>query len=109
MSDSQDRSSAVGGVDFSTFKRPSALIPLAMSLAALSLVLGHTALFGAAREADEGTAAHLWQILMAGQIPVIAFFAIRWLPRAPRQALIVLALQCIAGLAAAAPVFFLKL
>jgi hypothetical protein len=46
---------------------------------------------------------------MAGQIPVIAFFAIRWLPRAPRQALIVLALQCIAGLAAAAPVFFLKL
>jgi hypothetical protein len=80
-----------------------------MSLAALSLVLGHMAFFGAAREADEGTAAHLWQLLMAGQIPVIAFFAIKWLPRAPRQAIFVLTLQAVAGLAAAAPVFFLNL
>jgi hypothetical protein len=109
MSDSQDRSFAVGGVDFSTFKPPSALIPLAMSLTALSLVLGHIAFFGVARESDEGTAAHLWQLMMAGQIPVIVFFAIRWLPRAPRQALLVLALQCVAGLAAAAPVFLLNL
>jgi hypothetical protein len=80
-----------------------------MSLAALSLILGHIAFFGAAREADEGTAAHLWQLLMAGQIPVIAFFAIKWLPRAPRQAIFVLTLQAVAGLAAAAPVFFLNL
>jgi hypothetical protein len=96
-------------LDFSTLKRPSALIPLAMSLAALSLVLGHVAMFGPAREADEGTAAHLWQLLMAGQLPVIAFFAIRWLPRTPRQALLILALQAVAGLAAAAPVFILQL
>lgn len=90
-------------------KRPSALIPVAMSLAALSLVLGHIMLFGGARQADEGTAAHLWQLLMAGQIPVIAFFAIKWLPRGPRQALLVLVVQAIAGLAAAAPVFLLQL
>ena len=96
-------------MNFSTLKRPSALIPLAMSLAALSLVLGHTALYGTAREPDEGTAAHLWQLLMAGQLPIIAFFAITWLPRAPRQALLVLALQVFAGLAAAAPVFLLRL
>ena len=96
-------------MNLSTLKRPSALIPLAMSLAALSLVLGHTAVYGTAREADEGTAAHLWQLLMAGQLPVIAFFAIRWLPRTPMQALLVLVFQAIAGLAAAAPVFFLKL
>ena len=63
-------------MNFSTLKRPSALIPLAMSFAALSLVLGHIAFVGVAREADEGTGAHLWQLLMAGQIPVIAFFAI---------------------------------
>ena len=94
---------------FSALKRPSAFVPLAMSFAALSLVLGHVAFFGVAREADEGTAAHLWQLLMAGQIPVIAFFAVMWLPRAPRQALLVLALQAVAGLAAAAPVFFLNL
>jgi hypothetical protein len=90
-------------------KQPSALIPLAMSVAALSLVLGHIAFFGVAREADEGAAAHLWQLLMAGQIPVIAFFAIKWLPQTPRLALVVMALQCVAGLAAAAPVFLLKL
>jgi hypothetical protein len=85
------------------------MVPLAMSFAALSLVVGHTIFFGVTREADEGTAAHLWQLLMAGQIPVIAFFAIKWLPRAPRQAIFVLTLQAVAGLAAAAPVFFLNL
>ena len=90
-------------------KRPSALIPLAMSLGALGLVLGHIAIFGTGRQADEGVAAHLWQFLMAGQIPVIAFFAIKWLPRAPGPALLVLALQAIAGLAAAFPVFLLNL
>lgn len=92
-----------------TLKRPSALIPLAMSLGALGLVLGHIAIFGTARQADEGAAAHLWQFLLAGQIPVIAFFAIKWLPRAPGPALLVLALQAIAGLAAAFPVFLLNL
>ena len=90
-------------------RRPSAYLPVAMSLAALALVIGHVALFGAAREADEGTAAHLWQLLMAGQMPIVAWFAIRWLPREPRQALPVLALQAAAALAALAPVFFLGL
>ena len=93
----------------SALRRPSAFVPLAMSFVALSLVVGHMVFFGTAREADEGTAAHLWQLLMAGQIPVIAFFAIRWLPRTPRQALFVLTLQVLAGLAAAAPVFLLNL
>jgi len=96
-------------VNYSTLKQPSAIIPMAMSLAALGVVIGHIAAVGVAREADEGTAAHLWQFLMAGQIPVIAFFAIRWLPRTPRQALLVLILQAVAGLAAAAPVFLLRL
>ena len=90
-------------------KRPSAFLPVTMSLAALGLVLVHVAMFGAAREADEGTAAHLWQILMAAQIPVMAFFAFKWLPQNPRPALLVLALQVAAALAALAPVFFLNL
>jgi cytochrome bd-type quinol oxidase subunit 2 len=94
---------------FSTLKRPSALIPLAMSFAALSLVVGHTAIYGVTHETDEGTAAHLWQVLMAAQIPVIAVFAITWLSRSPRQALMVLVLQAVAFLAAAAPVFLLRL
>jgi preprotein translocase subunit SecY len=65
-------------------------------------------IYGVARQADEGAAAHPWQVLMAGQIPVIAFFAIKWLPRTPGQALAVLALQAGAGLAAAAPIFLLN-
>ena len=96
-------------MNISTMEKPSAWIPLAMSLAALALVLGHVAMFGAVREADEGTAAHLWQLLMAGQLPVLLFFAIKWLPRAPRQTLYVLALQAGAALASMAPVFFLGL
>jgi hypothetical protein len=90
-------------------KLPSALFPIAMSLTALALVLGHVAFSGTAREADEGTTAHLWQLLMAGQLPVLAFFAIKWLPRSPKQTLCVLALQAGAALASLAPVFFLKL
>jgi len=90
-------------------KEPSAFLPVAMSFAALVVVLGHVAVFGVVREADEGTAAHIWQLLMAGQVPIVAFFAIKWLPQAPRQALQVLALQAGAGLAALAPVFLLNL
>ena len=89
-------------------KRPSALVPVAMSFAALAIVLVHIIMSGAARQADEGTAAHLWQLLMAAQIPIIAFFAIRWLPQSPRSALPVLALQAVAGLAALAPVYLLN-
>ena len=84
-----------------------ALIPIGMSLAGLALVLGHFAVFGAVHQADEGTAAHLFQILMAAQVPLVIFFAIKWLPRAPKQALIVLALQAAAGLLAFAAVYWL--
>lgn len=93
----------------SSLKHLSAWLPIAMSLAALSVLLVHVALFGAAREPDEGTAAHLWQLLMAAQLPIVAFFAIQWLPQAPWQALLVLALQASAALAALAPVFLLNL
>jgi hypothetical protein len=90
-----------------SLKQPSAFFPVAMSLAALAVVLGHVAVFSVVHEADEGTAAHLFQILMAGQVPVVAFFAIKWLLRAPRPTLRVLALQAGAALAAFAAVFFL--
>jgi hypothetical protein len=96
-------------------KHPSAFLPLAMSVAALA-VIGVAATYsifhyghGLVREPDEGTAAHLWQLLMAGQLPVLAFFAIKWLPRAPRPTLCVLVLQAGGVLAAMAPVYFLHL
>ncbi len=89
-------------------KKTSAFLPVAMSVAALAIVLVHIIMSGAAREADEGTAAHLWRLLMAAQIPIVAFFAIRWLPQSPRSALLVLALQVVAALAALAPVYLLN-
>ena len=89
-------------------KKPSAFLPVAMSLAALAIVLVHIIMSGTARQADEGTAAHLWQLLMAAQIPIVAFFAIRWLPQSPRSALAALTLQAVAALAALAPVYLLN-
>jgi len=95
---------------FSTImKHPSAFLPVAMSLAALLLVLVTVARFGVVHEADEGAAAHIWQLLMGLQVPIMLWFAVSWLPRAPKQALYVLALQAAAGLAALAPVFILGL
>ena len=90
-------------------KRPSASVPIAMSVAALLMVLASIAVSGVVRETDEGAVAHLWQILMGGQLPLLAFFLIKWLPRAPQAALSMLALQILAALAAMAPVYILGL
>jgi hypothetical protein len=86
-------------------KHPSAFLPVAMSLVALATVLLFIALHGTAPQADEGAAAHIWQVLMAAQVPIVLFFAIKWVPQTPRQALLILALQLGAALAAMAPVF----
>jgi len=94
-------------MNIAPIKQPAAVLPIAMSLAALATVLFHIARFGTAPQADEGTAAHIWQLLMAGQVPVVAFYAIKWLPPSPRTALTVLALQAGAALAALAPVYWL--
>lgn len=90
-------------------KKPSAFLPVAMSLAALVTLLVALAIGGAVRETDEGSAAHIWQLLMGGQLPIVAYFAIKWLPQAPRPALCVLALQVGVALAALAPVYLLHL
>ncbi len=88
-------------------KQPSALLPLIMSFVALAIVLGHAAVFGVVHEADEGTPAHIFQLLMVAQVPLVVFFAIKWLPRAPRDALQILALQAGTMIAAFASVYFL--
>ena len=43
----------------------------------------------------------------AAQVPLVAFFAFRWLPQAPRQTLFIIALQASAALAAIVAAFFL--
>ena len=91
----------------SMLKQPVALIPIAMSVAAISIVMVHLIFVGSAPQADEGVEAHLWQLLMAGQIPIMAFFAFTRLARDAGPALRVLGLQAFAALAALAPVYLL--
>jgi len=90
-------------------KRPSAFLPMAMSIAALSLLGIVAAASGLVREPDEGAVAHIWQLLMAGQLPILAYFLIQWFPRLPRPAAYVFSLQIAAALAAMAPVHLLGL
>jgi hypothetical protein len=79
-----------------------------MSLAGLALVLGHI-MSGGGREADEGTGTRVWWLLMGGQLPVAAWFAITWLPRAPRSAPLILAVQALLFLANLAVVRYFDL
>jgi hypothetical protein len=88
--------------------RPIGYLPITMSLAALAVIVAHVLFVGTARQADEGAAAHLWQLLMGGQLPIILAFALTALPRSPKQASIVLGFQLLAGVAAALPVFLLR-
>ena len=90
-------------------RRPSAFLPLAMSLAALGLVVWFVASFGVVRgEHDEGAPARIFQILMVAQIPIVGYFALTWLPRARRPAAVILAFQLVAGLAAITLVLLLE-
>jgi hypothetical protein len=82
--------------DKSLLKHPSAWIPLVMSLAALALLLGYVAIFGIVQHQDEGAPAHIFQLIMLAQLPIMAYFAIKWLPKKPKPALLVLALQAVA-------------
>ena len=93
----------------STIRHPSAFLPVLMSLGAIATLVIHIARFGVTREADEGAAAHIWQLLMAAQAPIILLFAVNWLPKNANDAWRVLALQIVVALAAIAPVFILKL
>lgn len=96
-------------MDIALLKKPSAWLPIAMSVTALALVSGYLALYGIERPGDEGAVAHSYQLLMAGQLPLIAYFVVMWLRRAPRQAAPILALQVAAVIAALAPVYLLHL
>lgn len=88
-------------------RRPSAFLPVVMSLLALALIAAHIATAGTAPQADEGTAARLWQLLMLGQAPIIGYFAATGVPGGGRKGLVVLAVQLLAAVTAAAPIFIL--
>ena len=90
-------------------KRPLAWIPVAMSLAILAMVLTTIGISGAVRQEDEGTQAHIFQIWLVLEVVLVTVFVIEWVPRRPKQALVVLGIQIVCVLAACAPVFYFRL
>jgi hypothetical protein len=89
-------------------RHPTGYLPVAMSLGALAMIVWFVAVYGVVHQPDEGAQAHLWQLLVVGQVPLMAYCTFRWLPRAGRPALIVLALQAAAVmLLAVAPLWAL--
>jgi hypothetical protein len=89
-------------------KRPIAWVPIAMSLAILLMVAATLSVAGVTRQADEGTAAHIFQLWLVLEVVAVAAFAVEWLPRRPRAALAVLLVQMFCALAACAPVFYFR-
>ena len=97
-------------MDVFLWKRPSALLSIGLSIAAIAVVAGFVMLYGTQHQGeDEGAAAHLWQLLILAHVPAIVFFLAKWIPREPRQAAIVLVVQLVALAAALSPVYFLGL
>jgi len=90
-------------------RKPSAALPLLMSLGALATVIVSVAVFGTRPEPDEGAAAHIFQLLIGLQLPFLAVFAVRWLRRDLRAGLAVLAIDGAAIGAALLPVWYFGL
>ena len=55
--------------------RATGLAPLVCSALAFAIVMANV-LAGVPPQPDENASAHLWQLLMAVQLPLIAFFAL---------------------------------
>ena len=81
----------------SLIKKPSAVIPLVMSVAALLLIIVVLSTFGVSHNQDEGAPARVFQLLILLQLPIVVYFAIKWLPRSPTPALFVMLLQSAAA------------
>ena len=90
-------------------RQPSAIFPMAMSIAALTAVLIRLVAIGVAPHIDEGATAHIWQMLMAVQVPVMAWFLFQWFRKAPRLTLGIFAIQATLAVVALAPVYILRL
>jgi len=95
--------------DSPSLRQPAVFVPLIMSAAALALLLIYVAMFPRdAAPHDERAPARIFQLLIAGQLPVIAYLAFNWLPRAPIKTMLFTALQACAALTAVGSVIFME-
>jgi len=94
----------------SLFKQPSAWIPLAMSFAELAMILVYVAIngFASSGNGDEGTPARIFQLIMISQLPIAGYFAVKWLPKQPKQSLMVLAFQAVAWIIPIVTIIYLE-
>ncbi len=88
----------------------SGWVPVAMSAAAVSLlVFALQTGWGKGLHGDEGAAAHLWQLLIGLQVPLILVFLATAKWRSPMGVLGLLGLQVLGLILAMAPVAILRL
>jgi len=94
----------------SLFKQPSAWIPLAMSFVALAMIVVFVAINGfvSSGNGDEGAPARIFQLIMVAQLPIAGYFTVKWLPKQPKQSLMVLAFQAIAWVIPIVTIIYLE-
>ncbi len=87
-------------------RKPSAWLPIAISLVVLTSILGYVAVatFGVVPEDGSRIFSIYFQWLTLAQVPIIVFFAIKWLSRQPKQAALILVVQIIAAVISLAPI-----
>ena len=90
-------------------KKPSAWIPIVIPLTFFAYLVVCISLFGIVQNADEGIAAHLFQLWLVFEPFLVGFFAVKWLPKARKQALFILLFQIIAALLPISVVFYFRL
>ncbi|MFA5954484.1 MAG: hypothetical protein WC817_03060 [Patescibacteria group bacterium] len=93
----------------SLLKKPSAWIPIVIPLLFFAYIVIAISFFEIVREKDEGVGAHLFQLWLLIEPFMVGYFAIRWLPRAPKQAVTILVIQVLAALLPISTVFAFKL
>jgi hypothetical protein len=85
----------------------SGLVPVAMSLAALGIVLAVVTTGWERHLQDEGAAAHLFQLLIAGEIPIVLLFLLTADRARPGPLMRMVAIQAVAiGAALGSLAFF---
>lgn len=91
-------------------KYTSAWLPIALPALWLVIIGSILVMSGipVAQAEDEGTLAHLFQLWLMVQPFLIGYFAVRHLPAAPKQGIIILCLQLATTVAACFPVLYLN-
>ncbi len=93
----------------SLIRKPSAWIPVLIPLVFFAYLVAYIAIYGIVRKEDEGAGAHLFQLWLVLEPFMLGFFAIKWLPREPKRALLILVLQIVIALLPIFVVFYFNL